>query len=84
MAIKKIDAKQYKQTIVALIILLTITIVMAIVSESIPFVIVAAVIGAFFFIMCIFIICDILKALEEIAKNTKKWFLKKGDRLQLK
>lgn len=72
MAIKKMDAKQYKQAIAALIILLAITIVMAVVSESIAFVIVAAVVGAFFFIMCIFIICDILKALEEIAKNTKK------------
>lgn len=72
MAIKKMDAKQYKQAISALVILLAITIVMAVVSESIAFVIVAAVVGAFFFIMCIFIICDILKALEEIAKNTKK------------
>lgn len=72
MTIKKMDAKQYKQAISALVILLAITIVMAVVSESIAFVIVAAVVGAFFFIMCIFIICDILKALEEIAKNTKK------------
>ena len=72
MAIKKMDAKQYKQAISALVILLAITIVMAIMSESIAFVIVAAVVGAFFFIMCMFIICDILKALEEIAQNTKK------------
>lgn len=72
MAIKKMDAKQYKQAISALVILLAITIVMAIMSESIAFVIVAAIIGAFFFIMCIFLICDILKALEEIAQNTKK------------
>lgn len=72
MVIKKMDSKQYKQAIVALIILLAITIVLAILSESIPFVIVAAVIGAFFFIMCIFLICDILKALEEIVQNTKK------------
>ena len=62
MAIKKMDAKQYKQAISALVILLAITIVMAIMSESIAFVIVAAIIGAFFFIMCIFLICDILKA----------------------
>ena len=72
MAIKKMDSKQYKQAIVALIILLAIAIVMAIVTESIAFVIVAAVVGAFFFIMCMFLICDILKTLEEIAKNTKK------------
>lgn len=72
MVIKKMDAKQYKQAISALVILLAITIVMAIMSESIAFVIVAAIIGAFFFIMCIFLICDILKALEEIAQNTKK------------
>lgn len=72
MAIKKMDSKQYKQAIVALIILLAITIVMAVVSESIAFVVVAAVVGAFFFIMCMFLICDILKALEEIARNTKK------------
>ncbi len=72
MAIKKMDAKQYKQAISALVILLAITIVMAVASESIAFVVVAAVVGAFFFIMCMFLICDILKALEEIAKNTKK------------
>lgn len=72
MAIKKMDAKQYKQAISALVILLAITIVMAIMSESVAFIVVAAVIGAFFFIMCMFLICDILKALEEIAKNTKK------------
>lgn len=72
MAIKKMDAKQYKQAISALVILLTIAIVMAIMSESVAFIVVAAVIGAFFFIMCMFLICDILKALEEIAKNTKK------------
>lgn len=72
MAIKKMDAKQYKQAISALVILLAITIVMAIASESIAFVIVAAAVGAFFFIMCMFLICDILKTLEEIAKNTKK------------
>lgn len=72
MVIKKMDAKQYKQAISALVILLAITIVMAIMSESIAFVVVAAVIGAFFFIMCMFLICDILKTLEEISKNTKK------------
>lgn len=72
MAIKKMDAKQYKQAISALVILLAITIVMAVASESIAFVVVAAVVGAFFFIMCMFLICDILKSLEEIAKNTKK------------
>ena len=72
MVIKKMDAKQYKQAISALVILLAITIVMAAASESIAFVVVAAVVGAFFFIMCIFIMCDILKTLEEIAKNTKK------------
>lgn len=72
MAIKKMDAKQYKQAIVALIILLAIAIVMAIVTESIAFVIVAAVVGAFFFIMCMFLICDMLKTLEKIAQNTKK------------
>ena len=71
MVIKKMDAKQYKQAISALVILLAITIVMAIMSESIAFVVVAAVIGAFFFIMCMFLICDILKTLEEISKNTK-------------
>lgn len=72
MAIKKMDAKQYKQAISALVILLAITIVMAVASESIAFIVVAAVVGAFFFIICMFLICDILKALEEIAKNTKK------------
>lgn len=72
MAIKKMDAKQYKQAISALVILLAITIVMAIMSGSVAFIAVAAIIGAFFFIMCVFLICDILKALEEIAKNTKK------------
>lgn len=72
MAIKKMDAKQYKQAISALVILLAITIVMAIMSESIAFIVVAAIIGAFFFIMCMFLICDILKTLEEISKNTKK------------
>ena len=72
MVIKKMDAKQYKQAISALVILLAITIVVAIMSESIAFVVVAAVIGAFFFIMCMFLICDILKTLEEISKNTKK------------
>lgn len=72
MAIKKMDAKQYKQAISALVILLAITIVMAIMSRSVAFIAVAAIIGAFFFIMCVFLICDILKALEEIAKNTKK------------
>lgn len=72
MTIKKMDAKQYKQAISALVILLAITIVMAVVSESIAFVIVAAIVGALFFIMCMFIICDILKALEEISQNTKK------------
>lgn len=72
MTIKKMDAKQYKQAISALVILLAITIVMAIMSESVAFIAVAAIIGALFFIMCVFLICDILKALEEIAKNTKK------------
>lgn len=72
MAIKKMDAKQYKQAISALVILLAITIVMAIMSGSVAFIAVAAIIGAFFFIMCMFLICDILKALEEIAKNIKK------------
>lgn len=72
MAIKKMDAKQYKQAISALVILLAIAIVVAIMSESVAFIAVAAIIGAFFFIMCVFLICDILKALEEIAKNTKK------------
>ena len=72
MVIKKMDAKQYKQAISALVILLAITIVMAIMSESIAFIVVAAIIGAFFFIMCMFLICDILKMLEEISKNTKK------------
>lgn len=72
MVIKKMDAKQYKQAISALVILLAITIVMAIMSESIAFIVVAAIIGAFFFIMCMFLICDILKTLEEISKNTKK------------
>lgn len=72
MKIKKVDAKQYKQAIVVLMILLAITIVLAVLSESIAFIIVTAVIGAIFFIMCIFLICDILKTLEEIAQNTKK------------
>lgn len=72
MVIKKMDAKQYRQAISALVILLAITIVMAIMSESIAFIVVAAIIGAFFFIMCMFLICDILKTLEEISKNTKK------------
>lgn len=72
MTIKKVDAKQYKQAIVVLMILLAITIVLAVLSESIAFIIVTAVIGAIFFIMCIFLICDILKVLEEIAQNTKK------------
>ena len=72
MTIKKVDAKQYKQAIVVLMILLAITIVLAVLSESIAFIIVTVVIGAIFFIMCIFLICDILKVLEEIAQNTKK------------
>lgn len=72
MAIKKLDAKQYKQAISALVILLAVTMVMAIMSESVAFIAVAAIIGAFFFIMCMFLICDILKALEEISQNTKK------------